>query len=226
MVSVSGRIFCSSAELAPLPSRLVAWQCVDGSQRHVVELDAFLSSVQVRALDERRDGKGDFELQIELAVQVDGGLGTAPATTVLVKKVTSSDWSRVLSEMKFEDRATFEVPLSGGRVGPPLDKAAAFLGVALDKIQQRQWADALTKCREMLEEVEKLGPERKPEWAEWADANQRKSWGTGERLMATQKAVRHLTHVGPHSEIGAADENTVRCAVGFCALLLRYHAAR
>ena len=115
--------------------------------------------------------------------------------------------------MKFEDRATFEVPIDGWRVGPPLDKAAAHMRAALDKLQLRQWDDALTKCREVLTELQQFLPAPPPGWGDWADKTKREGWNLIERVAAAQAAVRHLTHAGPHAAIGAPDEREVRLVV-------------
>jgi hypothetical protein len=222
IVTIGGRLN-SVAELAP---QHVLWQCVDYAQRQTISLRAYLSGAQVRALDEARDANGDFELNVTLEAQVDGGVGLLPSSLNSLVRVTNSDWSRILSEMKFEDRATFEVPVEGGRVGPPLEKAAAHMRAAVDKVQMRQWDDALTKCREVLDELQPHQSAQTPPWGDWADKAKREAWGTAERLVAAQAAVRHTTHAGPHSAIGNADEREVRLTVTMTAALLRYYASR
>ncbi len=212
--------------VAPLVPQHVYWECVNHAQGQSAGLQAFLSNAQIRALDESRGANGDFELNLNLEAHVDGRNGLTPSSIAVPVKVTSSDWSRLLAEMKFEDRATFEVPVNGGRVGPPLDKAAAFVRAALDRVQQRQWADALTQCREALDELQKHQTAQSPSWADWADKTKREAWGTLDRLVAAQMAVRHMTHAGPHSAIGSVDEHAVRLTVTMTAALLRYHASR
>jgi hypothetical protein len=156
-------------------------------------------------------------------------IGRAPRPGSVVSslaKVTNSDWTRLLSEMKFEDRASFEMPVGGGRVGPPLDNAAAQMKVALDRVQQRQWDDALTKCREVLDELGQQQSTTTPPWSDWADPQKRQGRGIADRLVAAQAAVRHITHAGAHVAIGNADEHAVRPDVTMTAALLRYYASR
>jgi hypothetical protein len=222
IVTIGGRV----TSVAPLAPQHVFWQCVEHAQAQSVELEAFLSGAQVRALDEARGGKGDFELNVSLEAQVVARNGLTGTSIDLPVKVTASDWSRLLSEWKFEDRATFEVPVEGGRVGPPLEKAAAFMKAALDRVEHRQWADALTQCRETLDELQRVQQVPPPAWGDWADKAKREAWGIVERLVAAQAAVRNMTHAGPHASIGNADEHAVRLAVTMTAALLRYYASR
>jgi hypothetical protein len=79
---------------------------------------------------------------------------------------------------------------------------------------------AFTKCREVLDELEKYQATPTPQWPDWA--TQRRNWGVAERLVATQAALRHMTHAGPHAAIGNSDEHAVRLAVTMTAALLRY----
>ena len=128
--------------------------------------------------------------------------------------------------MQFEDRATFDIPIEGGRVGPPLDAAAAHMRAALDRVQLRQWDDALTKCREVLTELQRFQPTPSPAWADWADQSKRQAWGLVERIMAMQASVRHITHAGAHASIGTANEAEVRLTVTLTAALLNYYASK
>jgi hypothetical protein len=222
IVTIGGRI----ASVAPLSSQHVFWQCVDHAQSQSVELEAFLGNAQVRALDESRNGKGDLELNVSLDAHVVARNGLTGSSMNVAAKVTASDWSRLLSEWRFEDRATFEVPIEGGRVGPPLDKAAAFMKAALDRVEHRLWVDALTQCREVLDELQRVQQTTAPVWGDWAEKSKREAWGIGDRLLAAQAAIRHMTHAGPHAAIGNADEHAVRLAVTMTAALLRYYASR
>jgi hypothetical protein len=162
IVAIGGRVVA----VAPLAPQHVFWQCVEHAQTQSVQLETFLSNAQVRALDEARGGKGDLELKVSLEAQVWARNGMTGTSIDLPVNVTASDWSRLLSEWEFEDRATFEVPVEGGRVGPPLDKAAAFVKAALDRVEHRQWADALTQCREALDELQKVQPGPAPAWGD------------------------------------------------------------
>jgi hypothetical protein len=111
-------------------------------------------------------------------------------------------------------------------VGPPLDKAAALVKAALDRMEHRQWADALTQCREALDELQRVQQVTPPAWSDWADKTKREARGIVERLVAAQTAVRHMTHAGPHAAIGNADEHAVRLAATMTGALLRYYASR
>jgi hypothetical protein len=222
IVTIGGRVI----SVAPLAPQHVFWQCVEHAQSQSVELEAFLSNAQVRALDQARSARGDFELNVSLEAQVFARNGLTGTSIDLPAKVTASDWSRLLSEWEFEDRATIDVPVEGGRVGPPLDKAAAFVKAALDRVEHRQWADALTQCREALDELQRVQQTPAPTWGDWADKTKREAWGIVDRLVAAQAAVRHMTHAGPHAAIGNADEHAVRLAVIMTAALLRYYASR
>ena len=206
IVTLGGRLI----SVAPLAPQHIYWECGGHGQKQHVALEAYLSNAQVRALDEARDAKGDVDLNLSLEAHVDGRAGLTPSSPNWALKVTNSEWSRLLSEMKFEERATFEVPVSGGRVGPPLDKAAAHMKAALDRVQNRQWSDALIKCREVLDELQHHQTAQTPPWADWADRAKREAWGIDERLLATQAAIRHLTHAGAHAATGNADEHAVR----------------
>src|SRR5258706_7812428 len=66
IVAVGGRV----VSVAPLTLRHVFWQCVEHAQSQSVELEAFLSNAQVRALDEARSGKGELVLNVSLEAQV------------------------------------------------------------------------------------------------------------------------------------------------------------
>ena len=233
MVVVAGKILRGAdvnlnalASVAALTSALGDWECVDFGQANTIFLEAHLSPAQVRAFDEGRDGTGNASVVLTLDAAVHGRAGQLPTSVTYPLQITASDWARILSEMKFEDRATFEVPVAGGRVGPPLDKAAAHLQTALDRVQLRQWPDALKACREVLDELQQFQSQATPPWADWADKPKREAWGVAERLVATQAAVRHMTHAGAHASIGNADENAVRLAVTMTGALLRYYAAR
>jgi len=222
IVTLGGRV----RSVGPLVPAHGLWECVDYAQPHHIPLEAYVSNAQVRALDEARDGKGDFNLTLSLEAQIAGSNGLIPSSVAWSMKVTNSDWARLLSEMEFEDRATFEVPVAGGRAGPPLDKAAVHMKGALDRVQHRQWADALTKCREVLDELQAYQSVQTPGWIDWGDKSKREAWGIAERLVAAQAAVRHMTHAGPHSAIGNADEQAVRLTVSMTAAVLRYYASR
>ena len=212
--------------LGVLAAQNLQWECASYAQRRLASLEVFLSGAQVRALEEARDGKGELTLTLSLEAMVSGRSGIHPSMLNMPVRITGSDWSRLLAEMKFEDRATFEVPVGGARVGPPLDRAAAFVKSALDRVQHRQWADALVQCREALDELEKHEPAKVPAWRDWADGTKREAWDMRERLVAARASVRHMTHTGPHCVIGNADEHAVRLAVTMTAALLRYHATQ
>lgn len=225
--SVGGQLSVGGAPVAPLQGAFVFWPCFpDYSQKNDVSLRAFLSHQQVRAVDERRSADGGFVLDVQLVAGILGLDGLSHAPLTVQEKVTGSDWSRILKEMKFEDRATFEVPIEGGLVGPPLDKAAAYMREALNRLEMRQWDDALTKCREVLTELQQFLAAPAPAWADWADKAKREGWGLLERVGAAQAAVRHMTHAGPHGAIGSPNEREVRLVVAVTGAFLRYHASR
>ena len=148
------------------------------------------------------------------------------ANSVFELKVNASDWIRILKEMKFEDRASFDIPVEGGRVQPPLDKAAAHMRAALGKVQLLQWDDALTKCREVLTELQQFQPAATPPWADWADSSKRQGWSLVDRVMAAQASLRHATHAGAHASIGMPSEHEVRLIVTMTAAILKYYASR
>lgn len=222
IVSIGGRV----VSLAPLAPVLGLWECVNYAQDAPILLEAYLTNAQVRAVDAARDGDGDIRLTVALEALVNGEGGLKPASLSYPLAVTRSDWNRVLKEMQFEARATFEVPVEGGRVGPPLDKAAAHMRTALDRVQDRHWHDALKACREVLDELQQYQTVQMPPWGDWADRSKREAWSVDERLVAAQAVVRNMTHAGAHAEIGNADEGEVRLAVTMTAALLRYYAAR
>jgi hypothetical protein len=228
IVKVGGRLFVSghNTAIAPLVSRDVLWLCVDHAAEQSVTLEAFLTNPQVRAIDEARDSKGDLHVTLSLDIQADGSEGVRPGGATYPVIITSSEWSRLLSEMHFEDRATFEVPIAGGRVGPPLDKAATFVRAAIDRLHHRQWSDALTQCRQALEALIEALSLTKTRASDWSDRVKREDWSLNERLMATLESVRHMSQAGPHPVIGIADEQTVRFVVTTTAALLRLYASR
>lgn len=227
IVAIQGLLSIGTLVIALLQTELVDWRCFPNySQTNQGKLRAFLAPAQVRALDEARLADGGLALDIVLVVLINGSDGLRGAQQAVQEKVTGSDWARILKEMKFEDRATFEVPIEGGRVGPPLDKAALHMRAALDKVQLRQWDDALTKCREVLTELRQFEPVPAPAVADWADKSKREAWGLLERVMAAQAAVRHMTHAGPHAAVGAVNEHEVRLVVAMTGALLRYYASR
>lgn len=229
IVALHGQLSIRKLVLAPLGVEFVEWRCVDPhAQSNTIALRAYLTPQQVRAVDLSRAPDGDFEIEIALTAQMVGhdGLLPVPYMQPIPVNVTSSDWSRILKEMRFEDRATFEVPIEGGRVGPPLDKAAAHMRAALDRLQQRQWDDALTKSREVLTELQTFLPVQPPASADWSDKAKREAWTLFERVAAAHAAVRHATHAGAHASIGAASEHEVRLVVTMTGALLRYCASR
>jgi hypothetical protein len=176
IAAMHGRLSIANVLLAPLEVEFLEWHCVDHAQQNNVVLRAFLSPGHVRAIDALRSADGGFDLEIALVAQIRGNEGLLPvpySSTPLRERVTASDWTRILTEMRFEDRATFEVPIEGGRVGPPLDKAAGHMRAALDRLQQRQWDDALTKCREVLTELQPFLLVPPPAWPDWADPAER-----------------------------------------------------
>ena len=229
IVALQGCLSIDGTLLAPLETECVNWHCVDYAQPNNLVLRAFLSGEQIRTVDLLRSADGGFDLHVALTAQVDGGEGLIPVPYPLgvPVPVTGSDWTRILKEMQYEDRATFEVPVEGGRVGPPLDKAAAYMRAALDKVQQRQWDDALTKCREVLTELQSFAPTSPPPpISDWSDRGKRDSWSLLERVTALLGTVRHVTHAGPHAAIGTASEHEVRLVVTLTAAFLRYSASR
>jgi hypothetical protein len=212
--------------IAPLHGQFLEWRCLaDQSVPLSVDLAATLSAAQVRALDLARSAEGDLDVAVQLQGQVTGPDGPLPTAWVCAAHITASDWKRVLREMQFEDRATFEVPVDGDRIGPPYDKAAKHMRDALDQVQKRDWKDALTACREVLDE---LGKHQSvlPTWPQTPDWSKATSWDVPERSVAMQWAVRHLTHAGAHAKIGNADEHEVRMAVAMTGAVLRYYASR
>ena len=211
--------------IAPLHGQFVELRCrEDQSVPQSVALSATLSGAQVRALELARSPDGDLEVAVQLHGQVTGPDGPLPMGWVYAAHVTASDWKRLLKEMKFEDRATFEVPIEGGRVAEPFDVAAKHMRDALDQVQKYDWKDALTACREVLDELAKHQRVTTPGWKDWDST--RESWGIPERVVAMQAAVRHLTHAGAHEKIGNAEEHEVRLAVTMTGALLRYYASR
>lgn len=226
ILSVGGNLSISGSPVALLQSASGWWRCFpDYSQTNDVHMRAFLSHPRIRAIDERRSADGSFVFDLHLVAEIDGFDGLMYAPLLIQEKVTGSDWSRILKEMKFEDRATFEIPIEGARVGPPLDRAAAYMREALDRLQLRQWDDALTKCREVLTELQQFQAAPSPTWADWADKARREGWSVLERVAAAQAAVRHMTHAGPHAKIGAPNEREVRLVVAMTGAFLRYHAS-
>lgn len=228
VVAILGQLTIRKVLLAPLGVEFVEWRCVDYAQANTLVLRAFLSPQQVRAVELARGADGNFELEIALTAQLAGheGLLPAPYMQPIAMTVTASDWTRLLRDMRFEDRATFEVPIEGGRVGPPFDKAAAHMRAALDKLQMRQWDDALTSSREVLTELAPHLPAPPPALADWADKTKREAWSLLERIAAMHAAVRHVTHAGAHASIGAASEHEVRLVVTMTGALLRYVVSR
>lgn len=228
IAAMHGELRIGKALLAPLGLAFLWLPCVDYAQDNKVTLRALLSREQVRAVELLRSADGGFTIEAALVAQTEGYDGLLPTThsPPVYLTVTGSDWTRLLKEMQFEDRATFEVPIEGGRVGPPLDKAAAFMRDGLDRLQLRQWDDALTKCREVLTELQQFLPSQPPPWADWQDQAKRNAWGFPDRIAAAHSAVRHATHAGPHASIGIASEHEVRLIVTMTAALLRYFASR
>ncbi len=222
IIQIGGRL----QKIAALASQYVDWRCVKHAQAQQVLLLAYLLPSQVRAIDEGRDAKGNFDVAVMFEALVERtGLLVRPSTAPYSVRVTNSDWLRVLTEMQFEDRVTFEVPVGRGRVGPPLDKAAEHMRAALDQVQHRHWDDAFTKCRETLDELQNFQPVPTPPWAEWSEDSKRRAWDISQRVVAAQAAIRHLMHAGPHSKIGNADAHAVRLAVAMTGALLRYYAS-
>jgi hypothetical protein len=226
--AILGRITIGSALLAPLETEFVEWHCVAYAQQNGATLRAYLSAQQVRAMDRLRSSDGGYELDVGLVALVQGhaGLLRAPCDSPLRKRITESDWRRILTEMHFEDRATFDIPVEGGRVGPPFDTAAAHMRAALDKLRLREWENALTKSREVLTELRQFMPLQAPTWADWSDKERREAWGLLERIAVMHAAVRHVTHAGAHASIGAPGEHEVRLVVRMTGALLDYCASR
>ncbi|MEP7247157.1 MAG: hypothetical protein ABI885_26215 [Gammaproteobacteria bacterium] len=223
-----GQISIGSALLAPLQTEYVEWRCIDYAQTNSVHLRAYLSAQQVRAIDALRSSDGGFELDVALVALIQGGEGLlrAPYDSALRKRITASDWTRILTEMHFEDRATFEIPIEGGRVGPPFHTAAAHMRAALDRLRNNLWPDALKESREVLDELQRVLPLEPPEWAEWSNRQKREAWSLRERVAVMQVAVRHVTHAGAHAPIGAPGEHEARLVVRMVGVLLDYCASR
>ena len=169
-----------------------------------------------------RNAEGLLKLWVDVTMVIAGAAGLFPSYQRAFLEINASDWFKVQREMKFEDRATFE---DGGRVGPPLDKAAEHMRAALDHVQKHDWKAALVECREVLDQ---LGQHQSvlPSWPQQPDWSKATTWGVAERSVAMQWAVRHLTHAGAHAKIGTAEEHEVRLAVAMTGAVLRYYASR
>ena len=225
-IVIGGPVAPNPPLVAALPASFVEWWCAPNQAvSNSVRLPVVLTHQQVRAIDEARATDGSLTLNVVFDAQVDGVDGVRRSTQDKAVVVTASDWSRILREMQFEDRVTFEVPVEGGRVGPPLDKAAAHMRAALDQLQQRHWDDALVKCREVLTDLQQFQRVPGPSWADWSDKAKREAWSLQERVVALHAALRHVTHAGAHAAIGAPNEHEVRLAVTMTGALLRYHAS-
>lgn len=227
ILAMGGHLSIGGWVVAPLHQAFMWWPCFpEYAQTNELSLRAFLTHQQVRRIDERRSAEGGFVFDVNLVARIDGVQGLNHANLPVQGQVTGSDWTRILKEMQFEDRATFEVPIEGGRVGPPLDKAAAAMRDALNRLQTREWDDALTKCREVLTELQQFLGAPAPAWADWGDKEKREGWGLPDCVAAAQAAVRHMTHAGPHAAIGAPNEREVRLIVRMTGAFLAYHASR
>lgn len=228
VIAISSELRFENILLATSPTEFINWRCfANYSQTNNARLRFLLTPGQIRRLDELRSNNGGLQLQLAPSALIDGSYGIQPGTfrTSISHQVTASDWNRLLQEMKFEDRATFEVPINGGRVGPPLDKAAEFMREALNQVEVRHWADALIKCRDVLDELQEYQPTATPAWNDWANPTARVAWNVPERLSAMQAALRHVTHAGAHAAIGAANEYEVRLVVRMTGALLSYYAS-
>lgn len=212
------------ATLQTVPTNIYCQQ--HKAPTHRTDMRAILTAPQVRALDAARDQDGGFDLHADITFEITGHtiLGTSQPVVRATTRITASDWSRIMREMEFEDRATFDIPIEGGRVKGPLEVPAKHMRTAIDQLHKHDWPDALKWCREVLDELDKHLRVPTPAWAEWE--TNKGNWGIPERVSAMQAAVRHMTHAGAHAKIGNAEEHEVRLAVAMTGAVLRYYASR
>jgi hypothetical protein len=68
-------------------------------------------------------------------------------------------------------------------------------------------------------------PDKAP-WAELADPNKRETWTIEQRLLMSFATVRHVTHAGPHADIGVADQAVARYTSNATGNILLYYTSR
>lgn len=186
-----------------------------------------LEMPQVRLLDETRELDGTRPLSVICRFLLDGKTGSEVHDASFHLRVTAEEWRRVICEMKFEERATFDVPIAGGQVGPPFDTAANHLRTALEQRDKREAKNALGECRDVLQALEKIGGvPPAPIRGEWGEKLKREAWSLDTRIAFLRDAAEHVTHASHHAGIGAASLKEAHLITAVTALLLRFYSEK
>ena len=196
---------------------------------------------QLRHLDEARDGAGGLLLTLQIDAVTRGPTGTNAFAGQTSLEFTASDWRRILREMKWEERASFDVAILGGPMTKhPFDEASRHYRDALDALDAHSWSHALTQCRKTLSALRlffKSKPFKSPDRKDWTEKQTHattgaklsktlaEAWPLDTRIAFIRDVVYHATHAGPHSdEIGDPSPSQARLIVAMTGLLLDHYA--
>lgn len=213
------------------------WDSPEAEQKNPnhIQLEAHLRQDQLRELEQRRTPPPSamrLQLQLHALVQTPARvLAVVRPNNFLEIDINASDWLRLLTEMRWEDRATFEVPVKGGRLDqPPFDKAASFLRDAIVRRDEHKWPDAVGQCREVFDHMSKVNSSKAPTRREWSEKDPTTSrplseqWSVSQRIEFIRAAVDHATNVGHHRVVGDPSPKEARLLVAMTALFLKLDA--
>ncbi len=206
-------------------------------------LQALVRHDQLRHLDEVRDQDGGLQLMLDIRAVTRGPTGNSAFAWQAPLDLTASDWRRILKEMKWQDRVSFDAIIEGGPMSKkPFDEASKYYREALDAVESRSWTHALTQCRKTISALKrffKTKPFKSPERKDWTEKQTNpatsaklnktiaEDWSLDTRIAFIRDAVQHATHAGPHSdEIGEPSPDHARLVVAVTGLLLDHYARR
>ncbi len=227
IIGYSGKLSVKSQQVAQLARRPTYVSVSEsGSYSRDLATTALVSPSQLRALEMLREGpEGVLKVHVTLNFEIFCPAEHRDSSTSTTIELSSSDWRKLLAAARFEDRATIEIPVLGGRVRPPYDKAAEHMREALKQLEMRQWWPAVVACRKVLEELKRHAGSQPPSWKEWSDKDTREGWGTAERLLVARQAVHHLGHQSAHATDDVpVQEHEARLMVALTGSYLRYYA--
>jgi hypothetical protein len=174
----------------------------------LVQLGGAISFRDLDLLNDRRRGIDEpfeFSLTVETSILGAGG-AEGGGMQRLSHAVPASEWRRMLQLVEHSRQVVVEVPVEGSGVPAAFAQASARLIKARGHLDLHQWEHAIGACRDVFEELERIGGsfEDAIGWNDYAARDTREGWNLGQRFRAVRSLMRHATHLGHHSD--EADE--------------------
>ncbi|MBX3157650.1 MAG: hypothetical protein KF773_16885 [Deltaproteobacteria bacterium] len=227
VIHLSGELRTRNVEhIAELRPVTVKWYAnrADGDTAYLSAPVSFSTLSGLNA--SRRTGGDDVNIDLALVVDLDGAAGWEQHQIPLQHRIPSSDWTSLLAAARHTTLAIVELPTDGEPVPAGLRGSMQRYVAAKVHLQQCQWDDAISECREVLDALATAigATEPAPPLGSYGTGQQR-GWTFEERCAAIRAIVRHGTHTAHHGQTTfSADE--ARYVVDMTGVILKFYCTR